>query len=106
MRALLLLLIVGVAAYFTVPTRAAHEAAARVYLEGMAQAPPEAQQQGGLSLDSVVDYVTGMLAGQGRYENFYVISKYTVDMPGASYLECYGAFTVVRCSDASVPEAS
>jgi len=102
---LLLLAVIAVAAYFTVPTRAAHEEAARVFLEGMAQAPPGAQQQG-FSLDSVVDYVTGMLAGQGRYENFYLMSKYTVDMPGASYLECYGAFTVVRCSDASVRAAS
>ncbi|MGD9979675.1 MAG: hypothetical protein AB7H66_13930 [Hyphomonadaceae bacterium] len=101
---LLLLLLVGAGAYFTVPTRAAHEEAARVYLEGMAQAPPGAQQQG-FSLDSVVDYVTGMLAGQGRYENFFVMSKYTVDMPGASYLECYGAFTIVRCSDASARAA-
>jgi hypothetical protein len=106
MRALLLLVIIGVAAYFTVPTRAAHEEAARAYLERQAQIPAEAQQQPGFSLDSVVDYVTGMVAGQGRYESFYVMSKYTVDMPGAAYLECYGAFTMVRCSDASTREAS
>jgi hypothetical protein len=106
MRVLLLLLLIGVGAYFTVPTRAAHEEAARVYLEGMAQAPPGTEQQAGVSFDSVVDYVTGMFAGQGRYETFYVMSKYTVDMPGASYLECYGAFTVVRCSDASERAAS
>jgi hypothetical protein len=106
MRVLLLLLLVGAAACFTVPTRAAHEEAAHAYLEAQAQIPAEAQQQAGLSIDSVVDYVTGMLAGQGRYENFYVMSKYTVDMPGAAYLECYGAFTMVRCSDASARAAS
>ena len=38
-----------------------------------------------------------MAAGQGRYESFFVASKYTVDMPGAAYLECYGAFTLVQC---------
>lgn len=106
MRLLLLLVLIGAAAYFTVPTRAAHEEAARVHLEGMAQGAPAAGQQQGFSLDNVVDYVTGMLAGQGRYESFYVMSKYTVDMPGASYLECYGAFTIVRCADASAREAS
>jgi hypothetical protein len=106
MRMLLLLLLAGAAAYFTVPTRVAHEEAARAYLEAQAPIASEAQQQAGFSLDSVVDYVAGMLAGQGRYENFYVMSKYTVDMPGASYLECYGAFTMVRCSDASARAAS
>ena len=106
MRLLLLLIVVGAAAYFTTPTRAAHEEAARVYLEGMAQAPPEAEQRSGISFDSVVDYVTGMMAGQGRYESFYVMSKYTVDIPGADYVECYGAFTLVRCSNASASSAS
>lgn len=106
MRLLLLLIVIGAAAYFTVPTRAAHEEAARAFLEAQAQIPAEARQQQGFSLDSVVDYVTGMFAGQGRYENFYVMSKYSVDMPGASYLECYGAFTLVRCSDASARTAS
>jgi hypothetical protein len=106
MRLLLLLIIIGVAAYFTTPTRAAHEEAARAFLAEQAQLPPEAEQQAGISLDSVVDYVTGMFAGQGRYENYYVMSKFTIDMPGASYLECYGAFTVVRCSDATAPAAS
>jgi hypothetical protein len=100
MRLLLLLIVAGIAAYFTVPTRAAHEAAARAFLEARAQAPAAETpaQAPGISLDSVVDFVTGMMAGQGRYENYYVLSKFTVDMPGAAYLECYGAFTLVRCS--------
>jgi hypothetical protein len=102
MRLLLLLIVAGIAAYFTVPTRAAHEEAARAFLEARVEEPAaEAEAQApGVSLDSVVDFVTGMLAGQGRYENYYVLSKFTVDMPGAAYLECYGAFTVVRCSEA------
>jgi hypothetical protein len=110
-RFLLLLVIIGVAAYFTVPTREAHEAAAQAFLEG------KAQEQGlaggadqapapGLSLDGVVDFVTGMVAGQGRYESWYVASKYTVDMPGSAYLECYGAFTFVRCSEAGSDAAA
>lgn len=103
MRLLLLLILIGVGAYFTVPTREAHEAAAQTFLE------EKAQEQGlrraeapapGVSLDSVVDFVTGMVAGQGRYESYYLASKYTVDTPGSAYLECYGAFTLVRCSEA------
>lgn len=98
MRLLFLLIIVGAAAYFTVPDRAAHEAVAQAYLEGEAQeATAEAQRQSGLSLDSVVDFVTGMMAGRGRYETFYLASKYTVDLPGSPYLECWGGFTLVRC---------
>lgn len=109
MRILLLLLLAGAAAYFTVPTRAVHEEAARVFLEARAQEQTGAieQQLPGVSLDGVVDFVTGMVAGEGRYESFYVVSKYTVDMPGSAYLECYGAFTLVRCSEAgSAPPAA
>ena len=98
MRMLLLLILIGAAAYFTAPTRETQEAAARAFLEADAQQQTsEAQAQAGISLDSVVDFVTGMVAGQGRYETFYLASKYSIDMPGAAYLECYGAFTLVQC---------
>lgn len=101
MRLLLLLIIAGVAAYFTVPAQAAHEQAAQAFLEAQAQGQTNAvqQQAPGLSLDGVVDFVTGMIAGQGRYETYYLASKYTVDMPGSSYLECWGAFTLVQCRE-------
>jgi hypothetical protein len=95
-RVLLLLVLFGVAAYFTVPPREAHEAAAQAFLEG--RVPGEAQG-GAITLDSVIGFVKGMLAGEGRYENFYLVSKYTLDTPGAAYVECYGAFTLVRCSE-------
>jgi len=102
MRFLLLLVLIGAAAYFSVPTREAHEEAARALLE----AQTEEQTQGieaqlpGMSLDGVVDFFTGMVAGQGRYETFYVASKFTADLPGSAYIECWGAFTQVRCSEA------
>lgn len=101
MRLLLLLILAGVAAYFTVPPRETHEEAARAFLETRAQEQTAAieQQAPGLSLDGVVDFVTGMMAGQGRYENLYLVSKFTMDMPGSAYLECYGAFTFVRCQE-------
>ena len=95
-RLLGLIILAGVAAYFTKPERAAHEEKARATLEA-----PAAESDGGISLDEVVGYVKGMAAGSGRYEDFYVFSKYTVDMPGSSYVECYGAFTVVMCQEKS-----
>ena len=97
MRLLLLLILAGVGAYFTVPAREAHEDAARAFLEG--RAPGEAQGEGGITLDSVIGYVRGMLAGEGKYENFYLASKFTLDTPGAAYVECWGAFTLVQCQE-------
>lgn len=100
MRLLLLLILACVGAYFTVPTQAQHEAAARAFLEARAGAPAaEGAEPAPLSLDSVVDFVTGMVAGAGRYETFYLGSKYTLDLPGSNYLECYGAYTLVRCQE-------
>jgi len=96
-RLLLLLILAGVGAYFTVPAREAHEDAARAFLEG--REPGEAKGEGGVTLDSVIGYVKGMLAGEGRYENFYLASKFTLDTPGASYVECWGAFTLVQCQE-------
>jgi hypothetical protein len=98
MRLLLLLIIAGVGAYFTTPTRAAHEEALRSFMEAQTQENTEAvRQQTGISLDSIVDFAAGMIAGQGRYENYGVASKFTVDAPGSAYVECWGAFTFVQC---------
>jgi hypothetical protein len=95
---LLLLILIGAAAYFTVPARETQEAAASAFMQAQAQQQTsQAQQQAGVSLDGIVDFVTGMIAGQGRYESYYVASKFTVDMPGAAYVECWGAFTQVQC---------
>lgn len=95
MRLLLLLIIACVGAYYTVPTQAAHEQAAQEFL----QTRDPTQNEGGFSLEDIVGYVRGLMVGQGRYESFYLVSKYSVDLPGPSFLECYGAFTLVRCSE-------
>jgi hypothetical protein len=104
MRLVLLLLIIAAAAYYTNPPREKYETQARVELQAqqsIARNDPQAVQQRGLSLDDVVGYVKGMMVGQGAYENYYVAGKYSIDMPGAQYLECYGAFTVVKCQTKS-----
>jgi hypothetical protein len=98
MRLLLLLLIAGIGAYFTVPPRTVHEEAARTFMQAAAREDTaEVQQQTGISLDGVIDFATGFMAGRGRYENYLVASKFTVDAPGAAYVECWGAFTLVQC---------
>ena len=100
MRLLLLLILAGVGAYFTVPTQAQHEDAAQAFLQAQAGTPAaEGAEPAPFSLDSVVDFVTGMMAGAGRYESFYLVSKYTLDLPGSNFLECYGAYTFVRCQE-------
>ena len=98
MRLLLLLILAGVGAYFTVPPREAHESALRAFMESAAREDTaEVERQTGLSLDSIVDFATGMFAGQGRYDNYGLVSKFTVDAPGSAYVECWGAFTLVQC---------
>jgi hypothetical protein len=98
LRLLLLLILAGAGAYFTVPARDAHEAAARALMQADAQDETQRmQQQTGVSLDSIVDFATGFIAGQGRYENYYLASKFTADLPGAAYVECWGVYTFVQC---------
>lgn len=98
MRVLLLLIVIGIAAYFTVPAREAHETAAHTFMSAEAQQQAdEVKQKAGISIDGIVDFATGFIAGQGRYENYYLASKFTADMPGAAYVECWGAFTYVQC---------
>jgi len=91
----LLLILVCVGAYYTVPAQQAHEEAAQAFLERR----DPTQNEGGFTLEDVVGYVRGMMVGEGRYESYYLVSKYSVDLPGPSFLECYGAFTMVRCSE-------
>jgi hypothetical protein len=100
MRLLLILIIAAVAAYYTNPPRSKFEAEARAEIQAqaaIARNDPQAARPGAVSLDDIVGYVRGMIAGQGSYENYYVAGRYTIDMPGPDYLECYGAFTLVKC---------
>lgn len=99
MRLLLLLLIAAVAAYYTNPPREKFETEARAELQAQAEISRQAGQDPnhGFSFDDAIAWIHGMMAGQGSYENYYVGGKYTVDIPGQNYLECYGAFTVVKC---------
>jgi hypothetical protein len=100
MRLALLLLLAAAAAYYTNPPRAKFEAEARAELQAyqeIARNDPQAVSQHSISIDDLAGYLKGMLAGQGAYEDYYLGGKYSIDMPGAAYLQCYGAFTMVKC---------
>jgi hypothetical protein len=101
LRILLLLILAGVGAFFTVPTRAVHEEALRAFMQAQTRTEGVTvtadMTAPGFSLDGLVDFATGMMAGQGRYENYGLASKYAVDAPGSAYVECWGAFTLVQC---------
>jgi len=90
---LAVLVLAGIAAYYTKPERADMEAKARA----VAEAPREGGEGPAGLIDEVVGYVKGVAAGDGRYEDFYLASKYSADLPGSDMVECYGAFTLVNC---------
>jgi hypothetical protein len=94
-RLLAIIILLGVVAFYTKPGPEAHETKARA----VAEAPrnPEAEGAGAV-LDEVVGFAKGLFAGEGRYEDFYLASHYTADLPGSDYVECWGAFAYVHCS--------
>lgn len=96
-RLLLLLVVIGVAGYFTNPTEAVHQAQAQAALQANAD---NAGQTGNVleKIGEKVGAVIDQLGGEGRYETFYVASKYTLELPTGSHVECYGAFTMVKCT--------
>jgi hypothetical protein len=77
---LLLLIIAGVAGYFTRPDAGAHWATVA-----------------GLIKEGKVDGGT-LSARAGKYENFYVASRYVFSVDGKEQAECWGAFTRFLCT--------
>ena len=90
---LLLLIIAGVAGYFTNPTEAQHRTAANALLHEQASDAGNNFDIGGLLETGVAS-----LTQNGAYQNFYVGSEYTLDSNGHPYVQCYGAFTKVMCN--------
>lgn len=90
---LLLIVMAGVAGYFTKPDEAAHKAAAEA---AFAQAREAAISN--LDLGAMIDITTADFASSGVYQDFYVASTYAVAEGGETLMNCYGAFTQVRCS--------
>jgi hypothetical protein len=85
---LLLLVIAGVAGYFTKPEEAVMRESANAVLSD-----PQNISEGFESLGAT-------LAGDRAYSNYYVAAKYSVTLDGTPVVTCWGAFTQVQCNRA------
>lgn len=90
---LLLLIIAGVAGYFTRPEEAAMRSAADAVLQESTEAAA-----GNLDLGGVAEGAAVALAGDRAYTNYYVGAKYDVTLDGQPIVSCLGAFTQVQCT--------
>jgi hypothetical protein len=90
---LLLVIIAAVAAYFTKPDAAAHRAAAEATMQA---AQNEAASD--VNLGDMLELGVASLMQSGVYEDMYLASKYTVRVREQPFIECWGAFTQVRCT--------
>jgi hypothetical protein len=86
---LLLIIIAGVAGYFTRPEEAVMRERADAILSD-----PQSVSQGFESLGATI-------AGDRAYSNYYVAAKYTVTLDGQPVVDCWGAFTQVQCNRAA-----
>ncbi|HVZ99277.1 MAG TPA: hypothetical protein VG841_03060 [Caulobacterales bacterium] len=83
---LLLIVIAGVAGYFTRPTEETMRGAANDILGN-----PTTLSQG-------LQSIGASLAGDRTYDNYYVAAKYSIKLDGKPVVECWGAFQQVKCS--------
>ena len=88
LRIIICLIIAGVAGYFTRPEELAMREAAN------AAARPATSLKGFASIGATV-------AGDRVYSNYYVASKYSVALDGRTLVDCWGAFTQVKCDRAA-----
>lgn len=85
---LLLLVIAGVAGYFTRPDEPAMRDRADAVLSD-----PQNISQGLESIGAAV-------VGDRVYSNYYVAARYQVTLDNRALVDCWGAFTQVQCSRA------
>lgn len=90
---LLLLVIAGVAAYFTKPTEAQHRDAMNATLQQI-----QDQAASNFDLGGLLQTGLAQLTQDGTYTDYYLASKYAVDVNGRTLAECWGAFGQVRCT--------
>lgn len=92
---LLLLVIAGVAAYFTNPKEAAFVEPARVAAGNVGEAQLE-DGNIGEAIESGLEHV----GGTGEFKNMYLFSTYAMPTAADPTVRCWGAFTQVQCSAA------
>lgn len=83
---LLLIVIAGVAAYFTRPDEPAMRQGAEAVLSD-----PQTIGEGFESLGAA-------LMGERAYDNYFVVARYTVSVDGSPLVQCWGAFQQVKCT--------
>jgi len=93
---LLLIIVAGVAGYFTRPEEAAMREAANAVLSQSAENAAE-----NLDLPNLAENAATQLAGDRAYTNYYVAAKYDVSLDGQPVVNCWGAFTQVKCDRAA-----
>ncbi|HRE45372.1 MAG TPA: hypothetical protein PKY87_15560 [Terricaulis sp.] len=86
---ILLLIIAGVAGYFTRPEEPAMREAANAVLRDPG------------NLTEGLESIGATVAGDRVYSNYYVASKYSVSLDGRALVDCWGAFTQVKCDRAA-----
>ncbi len=84
-RALVVLLIIAIAAFFTRPDEAKMRAAADEMLQN-----PQTIGQG-------IDSAVATFAADRQYDNYYVAAGYGVSVGREKIIQCWGAFTMVKC---------
>lgn len=91
----LLLLLAGVAGYFTKPTEAQHREAVNHTLQ-------QIQEQAASNFDvgSMLQTGVAQISQDGTFTDYYVASRYTVKSGDRALADCWGAFGQVRCTPA------
>jgi hypothetical protein len=82
----LLIIVAGVAGYFTRPDEPKMRTAAEAVLNDPA------------TLGQLMEGVGAAVAGQRRFDDYYVATKYVVNIGEDPVVECWGAFTQTRCT--------
>lgn len=86
---LLLLVIAGVAGYFTRPDEATMRQSADAVLNDPS------------NISEGLENIGATLAGDRAYTNYYVAAKYDIVLDGQPVVNCWGAFQQVQCSRAA-----
>jgi len=86
---LLLLVVAGVAAFFTRPDEPKMREAADAVLSD-----PQNLSQG-------IESIGASIAGNRDFSNYYLVSRYVVSLDNTPVVTCWGAFTQVQCSRAA-----
>jgi hypothetical protein len=86
---LLLLIIAGVAGYFTRPDEPTMRTAADAVLNDPS------------NISEGLENIGATLAGDRAYTNYYVAAKYDIALDGQPVVNCWGAFTQVQCNRAA-----